>query len=221
LYNSPVRSESQRYNLLACRKALNDFHPSKKGVLIKDSGDSINLNGGFGRARMSFELLSPPQVDIKHFKLLAFRHIQGLFSLITSKDPLSQEGTSLLAPEYFQIFGLYNYSDWGNPQLLEIMSRAVEVPCYANINTANGFFKAMMRKSDTHEDEWFWALEWNKSYRVVGSITQQGKTLTIFRDLPVLIWHDCGLQDGVKTRLREETPLKDEQDILFIASKLG
>ena len=217
LFNSPARASSPAHNDLAERKASKDYHPSKKGTLIKDSGDQFNIAGKFGPANISFGMSSPPQANPDHIKFLAFRHIQGIFSLITSKNPLTVEGTTLLDFKYFFFHRSCGCADWGNPLIVEIMKRAREIPCYANISTVNGFFKVIMRRSRGEFGEWFWALEWNKSLRIVGAIAQPDTLPTIFRDLPDLKWTDVGVQDGAVTRMREEIPLCPEQDILFDA----
>lgn len=221
LFNSPAMRELQAHNQLVCRKAAKDYHPNKKGILVRDSGDNFNIVGASGGINMTFGISGPPQVDPRYIKLLAFRHIQGVFSLITSRDPLVAEGTNLLISNYFHFFGSYNYADWGNPHLVAIMNRAYKIPCYANIVTANGFFRAIMRRSSGDKGEWFWALEWNKSYRLVGAIAQPDNTPVVFRDLPSMNWKDLGVQNGIPTRIREEVPLEDEQDLLFAAEVEG
>ena len=215
LFNSPARRSLQVYNDLALRKAKKDYHPTKQGTLVEDSCDEFNITTQFGSANISFGFSSPPQAYLKYIEFLAFKHIQGIFSLITSKNPLTADGTTLLNHKYFFFFSAYGYSDWGNPHLLVIMERAHKIPCYANITTANGFFKAIMRREKGDLGEWFWALEWNKYIRIVGAIAQSDKTPALFDGLPSLDWKDFGIQDGARTRIREELPLDSEQDILF------
>lgn len=216
LLRSRARLESQGHNEIACRKARKDFHPDKKGVLIKNSGDNFNVVGNIGNMKMTAGLSAPPKANPDNTKLLAFRHIQGIFSLITSRNPLVAEGTCLLSAKYFKFFDSYHHDDWGNPHMLTIMERVSKMPCRARIVTANGFFKLIMRRDRGEEGEWFWALEWNKTLRLVGAIAQPESDLYIFKELPSLKWHDLGLQDGVRTRMREELPLKEEQDQLFL-----
>ena len=217
LFKSPARRESEEHNEIAIRKAGKDYHPDKKGSLVKDSGDDLKIVLNDSNIKMTFGLVGPPQENTDHVLLLAFRHIQGIFTLITSKNPLTADGTRLLVAEHFHLFGTYSHSDWGNPQLLAIMERVSNIPCYANILTANGFFRAIMRRNNGEKGEWFWALEWNKSLRLVGSIGLPVNTSKIFSDLPSLAWKYLGLQDGAKTRMREEIPIKEEQDNLFSA----
>ena len=217
LFSSPARGMSELHNLIAERKAGKDFHPDKKGVLVRDSVDTFNISSGGSGFNMSVEMVGPPQPNPTFVTILAFRHIQGIFSLITSQNPLVAEKTNLLIPKYFHFYGMYNYRDWGNAHLTTVMGRAKEIPCYANIETANGFFKVIMRRSREPRGEWFWALEWNKNFRLVGAITNPATVPAIFRDLPPLTYHNLGVQEGAKTRMREDVPLIGEEDILFRA----
>jgi hypothetical protein len=211
LLNSPSREVSEAHNRIAIRKAEKDYHPDKQGVLIRNSGEQLKINGDFGPAQISFGMFSPPQANSSDVKFLAFRHIQGIFSFVTSPDPLTAKGTSLLDWQYFYLYESYRHQDWGNPQLIEIMQRALCIPCCADIKTANGFFKVILRKEEESTGEWFWALEWNKSHRIVGAISSSGKMPKIFEGLPRLIW------DRVDkfTRVRKEVPLQAGQDLLF------
>lgn len=218
LFNSPAREDSQTHNQIAQRKAEKDFHPIKQGVLIKDSGKNFKFTTKFGPSSASFGLSGPPQADEQCIEFLAYRHVQGIFSLITSHNPLAAEGTCLLSHKYFHLYGSYGYLDWGNPQLVKIMDRASEIPCYANIETANGFFKVIMRRKKGDTGQWFWALEWNKSLRVVGAITEPDGFPVIFEGLPSLDWEDVGVHDGERIRIRQEVPLNSEEDILFSAT---
>jgi hypothetical protein len=215
LYKSPARTKSKRHDSIACRKASKDYHPDKKGTLIEDSWESRDVTTHRSGIRMTFGLTAPPQEKLDYVRLLAFRHIQGLFSLITSRDPLSEEGTSLLSGEFFHFGGAYNYGDWGNPQLVTIANRSQDIPCWANISTANGFFQAIMRRNVGQSGEWFWALEWNKSLRVVGAISLPDRTAEILSDLPELAWNETESEGFVKTRMRPEVPLDEQHDCLF------
>ena len=216
LFNSPARNDSQAHNEIAQRKAKKDYHPNKQGILIKDSGDSFTVSSDFGPASVSFDMSVPPQADEKCIELLAYRHVQGIFSLITSRDPLTAKGTCLLSKKYFHLHASFVNSDWGNLQLLKIMERASEIPCYANIETANGFFKAILRREKGKSGEWFWALEWNKSLRIVGAISPPERHPRIFEDLPSLKWNEIGQLDGARTRIRKEVPLEPERDLMFL-----
>ncbi len=119
LLNSPARASSQAHNDLAQRKAEKDYHPTKKGTLIKDAGDDFKISTKFGPANLSFTMSSPPKAVQRHIELLALRHIQGIYSLIASQDPSTIEGTSVLDSSYFHLYAHMFIWIWCNPRLLK------------------------------------------------------------------------------------------------------
>lgn len=205
LVNSPSLQTNPAAAAAAERKAINDFHPSKPGTPIGQSHDEFGIQGKFGPMAVNFGMVGPPQLHAPFVEELAFRHIQGLFSLVTSPDYRSRTGLSLLRTECFQLFGSYGHGDWGNPQLQEIVSRTRQWKCVVNISTTNGYCRATMRQG---AEGWFWALEWNQYLRVVGSIAPNA--LSQFKGLPELRWFP--VPGG---RIREEVPLALEDDLLF------
>ena len=209
MINSRACAENEEIQKIAKNKAEKDFHPDNPGKSVIESIGENKINLG---NIMQFGFISPPQVNQNYIKELSFRHIQGLFSLVTTKNPLVCEQTRLLPPNQFFFFGAYNEQDWGNPQILEVIDRTEKWMCHCNLETADGFFKATLKSSK--EDGWFWALEWNKYLRIIGGIFNSGKLQNLFSGLPDPGWKDLGMSGNVRTRCREETPLTAE-DKLF------
>lgn len=215
LYRSPARKEAEKYNEIAHRKGKRDYHPDKRGTLLQDSGDNFDVvANGFG-LKMTFGIKSPPQASPDYIDFLAFKHVQGLCSLILTTNPLNAEETRLLSYECFHLFGSFSHADWGNSHMLAIIERTKEMPCVLNVSTANAFFRAILCVDRENTGEWFWALEWNKHLRIVGAISPCRETPKLFRDLPALSWNALGSQNEVQTRVRMEEPLQDGQDTLF------
>lgn len=215
MFNAIQQFDKPAYINRAISKASADYHPTKKGVLVKDASDTHVFEFELGPLNMKFEVTSPPQLVQKYVRELSFYHIQGLFSLITSPNPLEVAGTSLLSEKYFWFHGAYNHHDWGNTELVEVAKRAKKLRCCGNINTADGNFKAVLFKTIKKPEYWFWALEWNKYLRVIGGISGYGEQPPIFDGLPEQSWKQLGKgNDGSGHRIRQEFPLSDE-DILF------
>jgi hypothetical protein len=149
-------------------------------------------------------MVAPPQTDRNAAGELAFSHIQGLFSLITSKDYRDPAQMRLLPQDQFIWYDWYPHNDWGNPQAIEIARRVEDWECLANITSADGFFKVTLRR----DGQWFWALEWNKQLRLVGGIGSE--RMNVFEGLP-----DEGWTPAPQGRFRAEVPLNPEADILF------
>lgn len=217
LFNSPERSEDERINDIALNKAEKDFHPDNPGKTVVESFGQYEVKyGDF----MKFKFTSPPQLNREYVKLLSCYHVQGIFSLLTTMDPKVQKKSGLLPPNQIFYFNAYNVQDWGNPQLLEIAERTKDWPCYCNINTANGFWKIVFKRSSENEG-WFWALEWNQYLRAIGGIALPDYNQKIFQKLPELNWKHIQNQDGTSSRTRKEIPLEDEKDELFIAEVIS
>ena len=212
LLNSPAREHDPRAEAEAIRKASKDFHPTKKGKLVQDAWISHEITSEFGAAAFSFNLVAPPQLAREPTMLLAFNHVQAAFSLIASLDPRVGETTTLLAVKFWKYFGAFAAGDWGNPQLVEVASRVAARPILAHIHTADGYFKFIARRDDPDGSEWFWALEWNKAYRVFGAINAPDVTPDTFSNLPALDWQAS--PDG-RRRFRTEIPASPATDTLF------
>lgn len=216
LLMSPAREESKEIDELAVRKAEKDFHPHRKGSAVKDAHGQHDVAFKMGVASGSFGMFVPPQLDNDAATELACNHVQGFFSLITSKNPTQPEGTLLLHPRNVFYELPYSHRDWGNPRLLEVVRRVQDWERLGVVTTANGFFQAEFRRDKPRSEggtaHWFWALEWNKSTRVIGVIKDPGEELPLFDELPELRWRRVSPNE----RMRIEQPLMaDDEDLLF------
>lgn len=103
--NSISRFEKSEYTKRAIIKAASDYHPAKPGMLVKDSFDKHIFKFNSGQLKMTFEATSPPQVVQQYIHELSFFHVQGFFSLITSKDHQKKSGMKLLPKQNWQTIG--------------------------------------------------------------------------------------------------------------------
>lgn len=213
LHNSPARDNDTHVDAVAARKAEGAYYPGKKKQLVKDSSTTHTVDSSFGALQMSATLIAPPQLERERAATLAFRQTQALFSLVTAQDPANGAGLKILSDSEWQYVGFYPARDWGNPQLVEIANRVREWPCVAYIDTARGHFRAVLRAHKDPSREWFWAFEWNRAYRGVGAICRASELPPVFAGLPALRW----IPLPGSRRMREETPLDSNADILFEA----
>jgi len=211
LFNSPARGVDAAADETARHKASQDFHPDGKALLVQDAFrrerfEWTHLPG----LRMAVSVVAPPQLDPDAVSLLAGYQVQALFAMVTTPDP--HASMRVLHPDEIRPFGYFLHRDWGNPQLLEVIRRTALWPLRANVDSAGGYFKAILRRSENDDEGWFWAFEWNKSVRVAGAIVHPGVEPSIFESLP-----DAGtvpLPDG-SGLCRLEVPLDAKDDILF------
>ncbi len=187
LFTSSERTDDAKLDALAVRKASKDFHPDLRGVRVVDAWVESRVEAPLGSGgKLTVNLVGPPQLNPDYVRLLAIRQIQGLFALITTEDPRVIEKTKVLPPDRVILYGSFNHLDWGNPQLRELERRIKEWQCCLNVNSASGFFKAILRRPPTDELGWFWALEWNRSLRIVGALFDASATPAWFQGLPEL-----------------------------------
>lgn len=205
LFNSPAREVDSRAELAATRKGRADFHPTKRGVLIQNAHKELKVEHQHPLMKISFTGVAPPQIDRNCAGEVAFCHIQGLFALITTTDYRDPQRMQLLPQDQFIWYDMYPHHDWGNPQATELAHRVESWECVANIVSAEGYFKAIMRRNAT---SWFWALEWNKQLRLVGGINQS--RMQVFEQLPSEGWIPTP-----KGRMRRQVPLDPTSDLLF------
>lgn len=217
LYTSQGRSDPA-IDELAVHKAAEDFHPNTRGGRVRDAILTKTIENKIGEVTFSFGLVGPPQLDQDRALFLAFTQIQALFALVASSNPMEPDGTTLLPSDQWHYFGIFPARDWGNPQLVELANRVQHWPAVAQFETANSYFKAVVRPNPSNSDEWFWALEWNRSVRVLGAIYSGDVPPSIFDSLPNLDWK----APGPNRRIREEIALAAGQpDLLFVVANSG
>jgi hypothetical protein len=203
LYDAEVRA-------IAINKASKDFHPDQKGTVVKDAHGEMKLVGNMGAMSMTLGMHMPPQLNPDYVQDLAFFHIQGLGSMISTRDHLTLEGMGIIPCGRLYSFGFFLHADWGNLQLAELTRRFRNLPEILLLDTAAGFFRTIICK-DTLADEWYWILEWNKVCRVYGAVTKDGKRPRLYENLPEHKWN----QMSSTRRMRLEIPIKDSKDDIF------
>lgn len=215
LINSDSRDFNESINDLALNKASKDYYPEGKGEFVIDSSVEINFEFNSSIMNSKFGFIAPPQSKESYVMELAYRHIQGIFSLCTSEFPLSREGTSFLSLEYFHVLGVYPKNDWGNEQIEYFIERTEAWPSVCDVSAAQGFFKVLMVKSTEEEGGWFWALEWNKSMRVLGAIISNENISNVYSNVPELNWSPwIKVSSNETCRHRRQAPLR-YRDRLF------
>lgn len=147
LFNSPGRAEDPAVDAMAKRKASKDFHPRIKGTLVQDASTNHTITWKLTNAKISFNVVAPPQLDTSAVALLAFHQVQALFTLVTSTNPQVPAETRLLPSRNWHEYGSFGKGDWGNPQLRRVCDRAAEWPAKVRVIAANGYFKAVLRRS--------------------------------------------------------------------------
>ena len=153
-----------------------------------------------------------PTLDDRRIAQLAYYHVQG-FCFFRSYKPERKTG-AWLEPGNFLMLGYLFDADWGNPRLRHFMeTTSVWERVFVSV-LAEGYFKHTMFKKPGAQF-WAWAIEWNGRSRVFGLYGSEAERNAFEAGMPTLK-ADFGFGDtinGVFTRV--ETPLADEEDVLF------
>lgn len=178
----------------------------KNSSIHKKISQTLNQN-----VEIKFNYQAPAQLNDERCFELARYHLMAFFYLI-SFDDKTMKGH--FWPEGFYPTFQAPYSDWGNIQQLQFMNSISEwQPKFLGI-TANGFFKIIIRKHPSVSC-WAWALEWNKSYRLVGFFGCQRTAQELVNKIPNIQWHCLNNKHGMTQYYRAEEELSDIDDILF------
>jgi hypothetical protein len=194
----------------ARRKALGSFS-RLTGKPISKSFDEQTISGRLMNAvDVSFNLITPPQLDAERVAGLARMHLQAFFYLM-SYNIAARKGGFL--PGAVGILSQVSYSDWGNSQIMGFaeLTRAWDARAFGG--GANGHFRIMIRLAPTDTGLWSFALEWNASFRVIGFFGDLIAARKHVNALPDLEWKRI----DANRRYRQEAPIDPEKDVLFVA----
>jgi hypothetical protein len=209
LLGSPSRQTSPIIDSLALRKADGSFHPRHPGKGARNASESAKVTGQLAGMGIGFKFSAPAQPDEKMVLRLAGMQIQALYSLVTTRDYKNLDSLHVLPANAIWLFRYFPKTDWGNAQFLELIRRTQIWPCFAIVRAGEGHFRAVLRRERT-QGEWFWAIEWNQSLRVIGAIGEPGAAPQLFASLPELDWM---ISPG--GRIHEEKSLGEQPDSLF------
>lgn len=178
---------------------------------IGNSAESLTLRGSpMPGLTMEVTLVGPPRAEPERVFELARLQLSGLFYWITFDRALRRGGFWLggFFPLQFSSRG-----DWGNKLNRAFMTAAFAWHDRLLVGTTGGFFKAAIKRHPAAVC-WSWALEWNRSLRVIGFFGEEGDVRSVAGELPSLEHQVLQGNEGI-LRLRTETALADTDDVLF------
>ncbi len=193
------------------RKAANCFSTAT-GRPIKDSIPRFTVKVPIAQgATLTFNMTASPELLESRVYELARLHCVALFFLITYDDEKKSGGYWI--GEFMPLMSSAR-GDWGNPRMRAFSDVVASWETRFHGITANGYFKAMIRKHPS-ANCWSWALEWNKNYRVVGFFGEIEAAKAVAAGLPKLEMSTLAEGPDKYIHLRTETPLNEEEDNLF------
>lgn len=161
--------------------------------------------------KLSYELTGPPQIADDRLFALARLQLMALFYLITYNEN-SQVG-GFWQGSFYPIIATPK-SDWGNLMYKEFMNRTVNWQSKLLTMTAEGYYKAMIKRHP-EEELWAWAVEWNKNYRAIGLFGKIKPAETFMLRFPERNMHTIYQSKSEHFRIGFETTLAPDDDSLF------
>lgn len=178
---------------------------------VAESQEGIEIDGELmPGVQVKFTLNSPPQIAEDRVFHLAWFHLAGFFYWITY-DPEAKRGhywTGVYMPLL-----ITRRSDWGNPIASAFAKEVYGWEPRVMATTKDAFFKIAIRRHPSSET-WSFALEWNRSHRIIGFLGDETTARGVAAEFPELAWKEGPAHAGTRTRYRTETPLEGD-DILF------
>ncbi len=157
--------------------------------------------------------VGPAHVVVERIQRLASMQMTAFFYLLT------YDAAAKVGRFYPGVFGMATYarvSNWGSPTQLDFMRTVRAMDSRLLVLTADGFFQASIWKSP-EVDCWAWALEWNKSFRLIGGFGEEVAVRQFLGNVagtPPLA--TIPQPDGSVFIIRGETALDPKDDELFV-----
>lgn len=195
----------------AGRKASKSVSRKTRKV-VAQSFERVNVRAPFqGGGVFTVTSTAPPQIDADRAFELARFHLTGFFYWITFNRETKTGGYWLGG--FFPVMEALRL-DWGNDVHVAFMNLVVAWEPRVLAATADGYFKVVIRRHPT-DVLWSWAVEWNRSYRIVGFFGEQEAAERAGKDLPALELTSVIEAPNKWLRYRMEKQLDEANDSLF------
>jgi hypothetical protein len=187
---------------------------SRSGKLVKHSREAQKFRVGlFPSVTAEFSLVAPPQLNPDGVLQLSRAQIAAFFYFLTYEE---KEKRGYFCIGISRQLSQSRWADWGNPINTHFAERVSNWDLRLVANPADSFFKVAIRRQPDIEC-WSWALEWNRSLRIIGFMGDEEAVVSEINLLPSIDkWNEISQVDGSRMRFRAEVPLDPNvEDILF------
>src|SRR5436189_2134892 len=137
------------------------MHPTRRPIAQSHVKHSIAFP--FGSARLTFNLVGNPHVPKESIHRLAWYHAVAFFGFLT----YCLEKRKARAFNSYTAIHMGPRSDWGNLRLREFADLTKSWIPRMWLYGADGYFRLIIRRRAATDALWSFAVEWNKSYRVL------------------------------------------------------
>lgn len=197
--------ESSRRKATNCISAIT-------GLPIKDSIPRFTIKVPLAPgATLTFNMTANPELSEDRVYELARLHCMAFFFFVTY-DAGKKVGGYWLG-EFLPLMETVR-ADWGNPVMRTFAEAVVNWEPRVYAVTADGFFKIVIRR---HPEAvcWSWALEWNKTRRVIGFFGDVETAQVIASSFPKIEMNALKEHPNKYMRFRLDVPITEEEDVLF------
>ena len=183
---------------------------SRTRKIVAKSAEQVRLNGSLGSGiSISMSLISAPQLDSYVIERLCEAHLRAFFYRITYSAATAKGGCWPSGRIAWHRYA--RRQDWGNPTQISFAKHTLSWPTRVRGIGADGFFKIALKRHPEDKLVWSFALEWNKSVRIIGFFGDDEIARAISDSLVEPSPADLG--EGWK--YRQEVALPDKDDELF------
>lgn len=183
----------------------------RTGKVVARSRETLVIDSKAAGRMMSLRFNGPPQIDYHRIERLAWYHVQAFVFFIGYNKKLR---TGRYIVEGFQLVTWAGESNWGNVEMRWFENLTTSWRSILRADAAGGYFRIVLRQID-NEDLWSWALEWNKSLRVVGFFGNRQKVEEVTKAIPRAAPVFTHTEGNEKIVCREEIRLPKDEDFLF------
>lgn len=198
-----LRTESLRKGKSISKLTGQAVNKSKNKLHMKVKSDN------YKDAMIIFD--GPPQVETNRLYLLAKFHMMAIFYL-TTYDSIKLTG-SFWRGSFMPVLDTCN-GDWGNVVNIDFMRKVKTWEPRFLISSDGLYFKAVMRKNPDY-DNWSWALEWNKNYRLIGFFGDVAPVEEICKKFRKIEKIKVGRNKYGDVSYHKEVKLNMSDDVLF------
>lgn len=209
--DDPILKEAARRKGWGSKSAMT-------GKRVAESATSVSVKlPMFVGATAAFSFTGPPQVSPDRLHTLCRMHIDGFFHFLTYR-PGDRLGGYILEGFYPLIEA--RRSDWGNPVHKWFMQTVAPWPFRLVGPLASGYAWVAIRRHPAAEC-WSWALEWNKTFRMIGFMGNRSTAESLLNGCPKLV--RTRVQTGPKSwiGIRHDVPLAETDDAMFYMPETG
>lgn len=194
------------------RRKASGSRSSRTGKPVSESAEGVTIKGSLGLGlSITMNLDAPPQIDDYRAFELARMQLTAFFYFI-SYDPMTRRGGFWRGGFFPKLEAVR--SDWGNAVHRSFMSMVHGWEPRLIASTASHHFAVAIRRHPSAPC-WSWALEWNRSLRLVGFFGDRAASEQISLSLPPLEMHTVHKSTDSIFRLRADVPLNENEDNMF------